>query len=340
MKLISTRPAADHPPGWIIPPLHLVADDLDAVNRDIVATFCPDIPIMRASAQAILTSSGKRIRPAMVLLAAATTAPVTPRVRRFAAVMEVLHLASLLHDDVVDNTQIRRGQPSVNALFGNKTSVLLADYLLSKSFVAICEMKNTPILKIIAQAAAQMATGQLREVQLQHNPSITVDEYLLLVREKTASLLSASARVGALAAGAAPEVEAGLAAYGLSLGMAFQIVDDCLDFWGNPDALGKPVGTDLAEAHYTLPILHTLSRATLEERTVITEAGGAVNLPIRAQEFQRVLAIMDAYESRTFAEAAARDHLQNALAALEAVPPGPAKTALVELAHFVVSRQI
>jgi octaprenyl-diphosphate synthase len=255
-------------PGAIDP----MTDDLarvDAVIRDRLAS---DVALIEQISHYIVGAGGKRIRPRLVLLFASALGYEGPHKYELAAIVEFIHTATLLHDDVVDESSLRRGRATANALFGNAASVLVGDFLYSRAFQMMVSVNRMRVLEVLADATNVIAEGEVLQLMNMHEPDIAVDEYLKVIRYKTAKLFEASARLGAVIADAPLEVEDACASYGRSLGTAFQLVDDLLDYEGSTSSLGKNVGDDLREGKPTLPLLIAMSRGTPAERDLIRHA--------------------------------------------------------------------
>jgi octaprenyl-diphosphate synthase len=251
-----------------------------------------------------------------------------------AATVEFIHTATLLHDDVVDESSLRRGRPTANAMFGNAASVLVGDFLYSRAFQMMVSVNHIRVLAVLADATNTIAEGEVLQLMNMHDPDITVDAYLRVIRFKTAKLFEASARLGAILGGASPEVEESCAAYGRALGTGFQLVDDLLDYEGNSHELGKNVGDDLREGKPTLPLLIAMERGSEQERQLVRRAieGGEVQRLPEIVEIVRRTGAIDATRQ------AAEREADKARASLSAVPEGPARAALLELCSRSVKR--
>lgn len=251
-----------------------------------------------------------------------------------AATVEFIHTATLLHDDVVDESALRRGRKTANALFGNAASVLVGDFLYSRAFQMMVSVDRMRVLDVLAEATNVIAEGEVLQLMNMHDPDTSVEDYLRVIRYKTAKLFEASARIGAVLADATPEIEASCAAYGQSLGTAFQIVDDLLDYEGATAELGKNVGDDLREGKPTLPLLHAMSHGTTTERDLIRHA-------IEQGEVERLDEIIQIVRRTGALEAtrqAARDEAQRAQQHISALPPSQFKDALLTLSVLAVDR--
>jgi octaprenyl-diphosphate synthase len=249
-----------------------MAAEMREVDRVIQERLRSDVALVNQISHYIISAGGKRIRPRLVLLFANALGFEGSERHTLAAVVEFIHTATLLHDDVVDESSLRRGRQTANALFGNAASVLVGDFLYSRAFQMMVSANRMRILDVLADATNVIAEGEVLQLMNMHDPDISVEDYLRVIRYKTAKLFEASARLGAVLADAQPEVEDACAAYGRSLGTAFQLVDDLLDYEGDTHALGKNVGDDLREGKPTLPLLVAMERGSADERAVIRHA--------------------------------------------------------------------
>ncbi len=282
----------------------------------------------------IVSAGGKRIRPRLVLLFSQALGFEGPERYELAAIVEFIHTATLLHDDVVDESSLRRGRATANAMFGNAASVLVGDFLYSRAFQMMVGVNRMRVLDVLADATNVIAEGEVLQLMNMHDPDLAVADYLQVIRFKTAKLFEASARLGAVLGGADAALEECCADYGRSLGTAFQLVDDLLDYEGRTDELGKNVGDDLREGKPTLPLLVAMERGTAEERTLIREA-------IEQGEVQKLPQVLAAVR-RTGALQATREAAQReaeaARTALASLPPSGAREALLELCVRSVHR--
>src|SRR5215210_4146122 len=247
-----------------------ISDDLRMVDQVIGRRLESDVPLVREVAQYIVASGGKRLRPAVLLLAAGAAGYRGEKgvLHDLAATVEFIHTATLLHDDVVDESALRRGRDTANALFGNAASVLVGDFVYSRAFQMMVSVNRMRVLEVLADATNVIAEGEVLQLMNMHDPDIAVDDYLRVIRFKTAKLFEASARLGAVLAEADPAVEESCAEFGRSLGTAFQLVDDLLDYEGAAEQLGKNVGNDLREGKPTLPLLIAMERGSADERAL------------------------------------------------------------------------
>jgi len=311
-----------------------IAADMRAVDDVIRERLHSDVVLIRQVAEYIIGAGGKRLRPALVLLSAGALGYRGTHHHELAAVVEFIHTATLLHDDVVDESELRRGNRTANALFGNAASVLVGDFLYSRAFQMMVSVGSMRIQQVLANATNIIAEGEVLQLLNCHNADVDVPSYLQVIRYKTAKLFEAAARLGAILCEAPPEVEEAMARYGMHLGTAFQLVDDVLDYSGEESATGKHLGDDLAEGKPTLPLIHAIRHGTAEQSACVRQAiegGGREALP-------GVLAAIRATgalgEARRQAEAEAR----YALAAATPLPASPFRDSLVQLASFAVAR--
>jgi len=311
-----------------------VAADMAQVDAVIADCLRSDVALINQIAQYIVSAGGKRIRPRLVLLVAGALGFQGSERLTLAATVEFIHTATLLHDDVVDESSLRRGRETANAVFGNAASVLVGDFLYSRAFQMMVGIKNLRVLDVLADATNVIAEGEVLQLMNMHDPDLAVDEYLRVIRFKTAKLFEASARLGALLADAEVAVEESCADFGRSLGTAFQLVDDLLDYDGETQALGKNVGDDLREGKPTLPLLLAMARCTAAERSVMRHA-------IEHGEVERLAEIVSVVRRTGALEAArqvARDEAAAARACLRHLPSSPQRDALLELCARSVDR--
>jgi octaprenyl-diphosphate synthase len=312
----------------------LVTEDWEDVNRMIYRRLGSDVALVNQVAHHIIHHGGKRLRPLVVLLAARTCGATDRRHIGGAAIIEFIHTATLLHDDVVDNSDRRRGQSTANTLFGNQASVLVGDFLYSRAFQMMIELRDIDVLDVLANATNTIAEGEVLQLMNCNNPDATEADYMEVIYRKTAKLFEAGARIGALLAGR-PEHASAFIAYGRHLGQAFQLVDDALDYDASPEELGKNIGDDLAEGKPTLPLIYAMENGSAAERHMIREAietGGTQNL----RSIQ--IAIESSGGLRYTAERAA-DEAQKAINAISGLPRCRYRDGLVALAHFAVDRR-
>lgn len=313
----------------------LIADDMRAVDAVIRARRQSEMALVTQVAEYIVAGGGKRMRPALLLLAARATGHTGDRHHELAAVVEFIHTATLLHDDVVDASALRRGRNTANAEFGNAASVLVGDFLYSRAFQMMVGAGSMRVMAVLADATNVIAEGEVLQLMNCHNADLDVAGYLRVVRYKTAKLFEAAARLGAILSGAAPDVEDGLAKYGMHLGTAFQIVDDVLDYSGAQEDIGKQLGDDLAEGKPTLPLIHVLRTGNPDQSRLVRTAlatGGR-------DSFAEVLAAVRDTGALDSARAVAAEEAGLAKSAIAALPDSQYRNALVELTDFAVERR-
>lgn len=294
-----------------------------------------DILLVRQVAEYIVSSGGKRLRPIIVLLIAKALGYRGERHVDLAAVIEFIHTATLLHDDVVDESALRRGRSTANAMFGNAASVLVGDFLYSRAFQMMVECNSLRVMQVLADATNVISEGEV--LQLMHIGDLDLNEedYFQVIRYKTAKLFEAGAQIGAILAEVDEPTETAAATYGRELGVAFQIIDDVLDYSGNTEAIGKNLGDDLAEGKLTLPLLYVLQHGSEAQKNVIREAISAQN----HEHFAAVLEAVHATGALDYARQRAHEAAQRAQAALAALPESAIKAVLWQLADFAVTRQ-
>ncbi|WP_374499307.1 polyprenyl synthetase family protein [Zoogloea sp.] len=312
-----------------------IADDMKALDSVIRDRLYSDVVLIRQVAEYIIGSGGKRLRPAMVLFTAGAAGYTGSYHREMAAVVEFIHTATLLHDDVVDESELRRGNKTANAMFGNAASVLVGDFLYSRAFQMMVGADNMKIMRVLADATNVIAEGEVLQLLNCHNADVEVDDYLRVIRYKTAKLFEAAARLGGILGGVDDALESRMAAFGMHIGTAFQLIDDVLDYSGDEADTGKHIGDDLAEGKPTLPLIHAMKHGSPEHaacvRTAI-ENGGRDDFP----------AVLDAIRATGAIEATrkvAEAEAQLALEALEALPASVFKESLIELSKFAVARK-
>lgn len=312
-----------------------LAADMEAVDRVIRLRLKSEVALVGQVADYIIASGGKRLRPALLLLAAGALGYRGPHHHELAAVIEFIHTATLLHDDVVDESELRRGRSTANFLFGNAAAVLVGDFLYSRAFQMMVSVRNMRVLQVLADATNVIAEGEVLQLMNCHNPEIDEQRYLQVIRYKTAKLFEAATRLGAILAGGSTEAEEALAAYGVHLGTAFQLIDDVLDYSGDHAVIGKNVGDDLAEGKTTLPLIYAMKHGTPAEATLIRQAiehGGLDDLPA-------VLQAIRASGALEYARSQARVEAGTACDGLAVLPASPYREHLRALAEFAVERE-
>ena len=313
---------------------NLTAIEAKAVDLLIINELSSDVILINQMGHYIVGNGGKRLRPMLLLLTAKALGGVSDNHLILAAVIEFIHTATLLHDDVVDESDLRRGKESANAVWGNAASVLVGDYLYSSAFEMMVRTGNMRVMEILSKTTTAIAEGEVLQLLNCNNPETTEAKYLEVIARKTAILFSAATRLGAVLAGVTAEVEDSLAEYGQQLGIAFQLIDDALDYKANKDELGKNLGDDLAEGKPTLPLIYAIQNGTPEEAAVIVDAikNG------KREAFNEVYAVVKRTQAISYTEKRADEAAQKAISALEVLPDSDYKNALTLLAKFSVQR--
>ena len=305
-----------------------------AVDAVIRSRLGSDVALVREVAEYIVGSGGKRLRPALVILSAGAFGYQGRHHHQLAAVVEFIHTATLLHDDVVDGSQLRRGNPTANALFGNAASVLVGDFVYSRAFQMMVEVQNMRVMQVLAEATNVIAEGEVLQLMNCHNTAIGEHDYLQVIQFKTAKLFEAATRLGAILGGAAPAAEAAMASYGMHLGTAFQLIDDVLDYSGDNNATGKNVGDDLAEGKPTLPLIYAIKHGSPTEAALISKAIEEGGLG----ELEQVIAAIQRSGALDYTRRQAEAEARAASAALAALPNSKYRESLLQLASFAVTR--
>ena len=312
----------------------LVADDLRRVDQVVVARLASDVALVNEIARYIVAGGGKRLRPLAVLLAARACGYRGERHVEAAAVIEFIHTATLLHDDVVDGSDLRRGRETSNHVWGNPASVLVGDYLYSRAFQLMVGLGDLRIQEVMANATNTIAEGEVLQLMNAHDPDTSEERYLEVINRKTARLFEAGAQIASILAGAPPATERSMIEYGLHLGMAFQLVDDALDYRADRAELGKNLGDDLAEGKATLPLIHAITQAPAGDAALLraaVESGGL-------EDFERVARIIESTGGLEYTARLARREASLAIEALAGIPDSAYRQALSALADFAVTR--
>ncbi|MRV75309.1 octaprenyl diphosphate synthase [Duganella sp. FT92W] len=314
--------------------IQTIATDMEAVNGVIRQRLHSDVPLVNQIAEYIISAGGKRIRPVLVLLMANAYSYKGAAHHELAAVVEFIHTATLLHDDVVDESSLRRGRATANALFGNAASVLVGDFLYSRAFQMMVSLDSMRVMSILSDATNVIAEGEVLQLLNMHDPDVTEERYLQVIRSKTAKLFEAAAELGALVAGANDDQIAAAGEYGRSLGTAFQLIDDVLDYTGDAAEIGKNVGDDLREGKPTLPLIWLMAHGTSEQRELVRsciENGDE-------QHFDAILSAITNSGALDYTRRAAEEAGERALNAVQDLPESAYKTALLQLARFALDR--
>ena len=312
----------------------LIGPDMQAVDAVIRQRLHSDVALVRQVAEYIISAGGKRLRPALVLLSAGALGYQGTQHHELAAIVELIHTSTLLHDDVVDESDLRRGRETANALFGNAASVLVGDFLYSRSFQMMVDIGNMRVMSVLSDATTIIAEGEVLQLMNCHDADVDEERYLQVIRYKTAKLFEAASRLGAIIGGADADTEQRLADYGTYLGTAFQLIDDVLDYSGAEGETGKHLGDDLAEGKPTLPLIHVLTHGTPEQRDCVRRAienGGR-------DDFPAVLAAIHATGALEHTKKQAKAEADRAAATISSLPASPYKDSLLELSAFAVAR--
>lgn len=315
--------------------LALIADDMQAMDAVIARRLSTEVPLVSQVSQYIIAAGGKRLRPALLLLMCGALGYRGEQRFNLAAVVEFIHTATLLHDDVVDESALRRGRATANAAFGNPASVLVGDFLYSRAFQMMVDAGDMRIMQTLAEATNIIAEGEVLQLMNMHDAGLSEEGYLRVIRSKTAKLFEASARLAALLAQAPAEIELACADYGQALGTAFQVIDDVLDYDGDAEEMGKNLGDDLREGKATLPLIIAMQRGTADEQATIRQAietGGTAQLA-------EIVAIVRKTGALQATRDAAAAEAQRAVQALALLGDNPYSGALLQLASQLLQRR-
>jgi octaprenyl-diphosphate synthase len=315
--------------------LALIADDMRQVDAVIAERLDSGVPLVGQVARYIIDAGGKRLRPALLLLVSAALGANGPQRFNLAAVVEFIHTATLLHDDVVDESTLRRGRATANESFGNPASVLVGDFLYSRAFQMMLDANDMRIMAVLADATNVIAEGEVLQLMNMHDASLDESGYLRVIRSKTAKLFEASARLGAMLAKVPADLEEACAGYGQALGTAFQVIDDLLDYDGDAHEMGKNIGDDLREGKATLPLIAAMQRGTAQQRNTIRHAieNGAVD------ELDSIVSIVRSTGALDVTRAAAASEAQRAIDCAMRLPRNPHAEGLVQLAAQLLQRR-
>lgn len=318
-----------------VTPLFAPVDaDLQQLTENLKQLIGARHPILGAAAEHLFGTGGKRLRPALVLLASRATMlerEITPRHRRLAEITEMIHTASLVHDDVIDESETRRHAPTVNTLFDNRVAVLAGDFLFAQSSWYLANLDNLDVVKLLSEVIRDFAEGEIRQAMTQFDTELSQEDYIKKSYYKTASLMANSVKAAGVLSEVEPEVADRLYGFGRSFGLAFQIVDDILDFTATQEVLGKPVGSDLASGNLTAPVLFALEECA--------ELAEIIEREFREEgDLERALAMVEASKGIDRARDLARDYAREAVSYLEILDPSPSHQALSELADYSISR--
>lgn len=314
--------------------MSLVANDLELVNKEILSQLGSRVPLVEQIAEYIVDSGGKRIRPILAVLVAGALGQKNAHTYTLAAIIEYLHTATLLHDDVVDDSSMRRGRQTANLKWGNSPSILVGDFLYSRAFQMMVQLNSMSVMRILGEATNKIAEGEVWQLMNARNPDVDEATYMQVIQAKTAELFSAATASSAALAGASAKQEQALYQYGIHLGLAFQLIDDVLDYEGDAKTLGKNVGDDLAEGKPTLPLIYAMQTGNSEQTRIIRHAIEEGDLNALASVLQAV----QATGAIDYARQQAEKQADLAIACLSGLSESDYKTALIELAHMSVKR--
>ncbi len=316
--------------------LAIIGEDLKLVEQQFRKDLESDVPLIRKVGEYVLSSGGKRVRPALLLLAARLSGYTADKAVPLASVVEFIHTATLLHDDVVDSATLRRGIASANTLWGNEASVLVGDFLFSKSFSLMVNVGSLDILRILSDATTVIAEGEVMQLLCTGEIDLTEERYINVVRSKTAILMSAACEAGAVLGAVLPRLQKALADFGMDLGIAFQLMDDILDYVATEEEFGKSIGHDLEEGKITLPLIHTLRHCTVAERAVIAAVVEQDEMSL--DDFRAVSGLVKQYGGIAYTVDSARFYIDRCKNHLELFAPSPVREALLSLSEYVVTR--
>ena len=336
MRIYNWSPVLQAPTPTPSSLLSIIAQDMREVDLVIAHRLDSSVPLVGQVSKYIIAAGGKRLRPALLLLTCGALGYADAQRFNLAAVVEFIHTATLLHDDVVDDSALRRGNPTANEAFGNPASVLVGDFLYSRAFQMMVDAKDMRIMEVLADATNVIAEGEVMQLMNMHNAELDEQAYLQVIRSKTAKLFEASARVGAILAGATTDIEGICASYGQALGTAFQVIDDVLDYTGDAEILGKNLGDDLREGKTTLPLIAAMQRGSVSERTVIKRAieSGDADLLEEVVQIVKKTGALDVTREAASAEAV------RAIAAAKQLPTSAYSACMIELATDLLRRQV
>jgi octaprenyl-diphosphate synthase len=318
--------------------LSLVKDDLSEIEVALEQNLNPHFDLVSQIAGHILFSGGKRLRPLLMVLSARLCGYDGNYEKTFSTIFEYLHAATLLHDDLVDEATLRRGKPVAHSIWGNAIAVLVGDFLLARSLSIAAETKRPDVIKVVAEITENMSQGEIHQLMKKGCIDLTETEYMEIIERKTAVLFQGTCRVGALISGVSKEKEDALAGYGFNIGIAFQMVDDLLDYSQNTPALGKKVGADLKEGKLTLPVIYSLKSADATDRIQMEKI--IKNKDFSMEDFKTLIAIMKKYGGQTYTQKVAQKYVKNAKNALEIFQNSTTKEILLTIADYTLFRNV
>jgi octaprenyl-diphosphate synthase len=312
----------------------IVERDFEQVNQLISRQLSSEVPLVEKIAHYIVDSGGKRMRPLLVLLTCSALNRKGTDVAKLAAIIEFLHTATLLHDDVVDTSDMRRGKSTANANWGNAPSVLVGDFLYSRAFQMMVDLQNLPIMSVLSNATNVIAEGEVFQLMNCKNPNVSEADYFEVIKNKTAMLFEAASHSAAILANASPQVTLAMKNFGLHLGLAFQLVDDMLDYSGDATVMGKNIGDDLAEGKPTLPLIYTMSHGSRQDNELIRHAIRHGSL----ERLEQICAAVHRSGGLEYTRQQAQTSYQQAISCLAALEESPSRSALEALAKLAVVR--
>jgi len=318
--------------------LSLVKDDLSEIEVALEQNLNPHFDLVSQVAGHLLFSGGKRLRPLLMVLSARLCGYDGNYEKTFSTIFEYLHAATLLHDDLVDEATLRRGKPVAHSIWGNAITVLVGDFLLARSLSIAAETKRPDVIKVVAEITENMSQGEIHQLMKKGCIDLTETEYMEIIERKTAVLFQGTCRVGALISGVSKEKEDALAGYGFNIGIAFQMVDDLLDYSQNTPALGKKVGADLKEGKLTLPVIYSLKSAAATDRIRMEKI--IKNKDFSMEDFETLIAIMKKYGGQAYTQKVAQKYVENAKNALEIFKNSTTKEILLTIADYTLARKV
>ncbi len=318
--------------------LGLIGEDLEKVDQEFRKNLKSHVSVISAIGEHLLFSGGKRFRPILLIFSTRLCGYHGKQHISLASLIEFIHTATLLHDDVVDGAELRRGNASANSLWGNEASVLVGDFLFTKSFSLMVDNGNWKILQAVSRATTLMAEGELEELIRTNDLAQTEEGYLSIIERKTATLFSVATQIGAILGQVSEEKEKALANFGMDVGIAFQLTDDALDYTSREEEFGKEIGIDLQGGKITLPLIHALRNCTQEEKSLIQKTVDAS--PITTEDFLNVGRLIEQYQGNLYTWEKAKQHVERAKNHLNLFPPSEEREALFTLADYVVERKL
>jgi octaprenyl-diphosphate synthase len=331
-----TRTVQHRPPADLLRLFEPIRADLEKVEREFGRHLQSQVDLIPRIGKYIQTSGGKRVRPAVLLMAARLCGYQGDRAVLYASVVEFIHTATLIHDDIIDDSQMRRGRLAVHSQWGNDITVLLGDFLYIKSMSLALTQDSLDIIRLLCDVTLRMIEGELYQLTKNGDIEISEDEHFDIIRRKTAYLFSGSAQIGGMLGDATPEQVRALRDYGFNLGVAFQLMDDLLDFTGDAAALGKPVGGDLREGKLTLPVIRLMQVGESRARALVTDIVRERSVTI--EKWAELCQLLESCDALDFASRRAMEYAETARNYLDAFPPGPEREALIALAEYVLTR--